>query len=137
MGETQTFPVYLQGLLDERGWKKADLARASGIAESRLSRWMTGGAPSVDNARAVAEAFGRSLLEVLVAAGIITPEESRAKTVHLDVTKLTNRELVAEMERRLEAAAGRPSSTGSADEIAAGGDRYVTGKVKRSAKLVK
>ncbi|AUI56764.1 hypothetical protein BKN51_00415 [Amycolatopsis sp. BJA-103] len=74
---------------------------------------------------------------MLIAAGILTEDESKARDWGpVEAVKLTDDQLVAELRRRLEAAAAPPAGI-TADEVEAGGERYVTGKPKRSAKLVK
>lgn len=136
-GEKPTFGAYLQGLLDRAEWTQADLGRAADIHPTLIGRWIKGQDISVPNARAVAAALNRPLLEVLIAAGILTAEEAKAGDWEpVAAVKLTDDQLVAELRRRLETAAAPPGEI-SADEVEAGGDRYVTGRPKRSAKLVR
>lgn len=47
-----------------------------GIQAPTVSRWRTGTEPRLSALRDVADALGRPLLEILVAAGILTPEEA-------------------------------------------------------------
>lgn len=116
---TATLAAYLQEHLDKRQWTRADLARASGLAESGLARWMAGKAPSLENCRVLADVLGRPLLEVLVAAGILTPDEAGHKFVEPNLSALTNDELLGEVKRRM-----LVSHAPTADEIAADRDRY-------------
>lgn len=58
-----------------RGWK-ARLARDLGAYDSHVSRWTSGERiPDIDSCRALARVLGRPILEVLIAAGHIAPEE--------------------------------------------------------------
>jgi transcriptional regulator with XRE-family HTH domain len=58
----------------------AELSRRSGISESQISRWLKNrGAPDVETLRKVARVLNRPLLEVVVAAGHLTPDEARMK----------------------------------------------------------
>ncbi|WP_414936649.1 helix-turn-helix domain-containing protein [Amycolatopsis sp. cmx-11-51] len=69
---------YIDSLLVERGWKPADLSRASGVSESRLSDWRhRGSPPAIANARAVARALDTPLVPLLAAAGVLTIDEAR------------------------------------------------------------
>lgn len=136
-GEKPTFGAYLQDLLDRAEWTQADLGRAADIHPTLIGRWIKGQDISVPNARAVAAALNRPLLEVLIAAGILTAEEAKASDWEpSDATTLTDDQLAKEILRRLKAASSKQGGI-TADEVEAGGDRYVTGKPKRSAKLVK
>lgn len=101
---------FIQQALDARGWSGADFQRASGIDRSRLVAWRDSGAlPSVDLSRKVAEALGAPLLEVLVAAEILTPEEARSSAASPadPVRSLPSHQLLAEIERRLASAEER------------------------------
>lgn len=70
--------AYLQAQLEQRGWKPAQLARAAGVSESRISDWRKRGSPpTIPNARAVAEALGEPLVPLLVGAGLLQPREAR------------------------------------------------------------
>jgi transcriptional regulator with XRE-family HTH domain len=101
MGEPQAFPAYLRGQLDARSWSQADLQRNTGIAQSLISRWLSGAvAPGLDSIRVLADAFGRPLLEVLVDCGLITKGEARQRTV-MDLSALTNDQLIGELKSRL------------------------------------
>jgi transcriptional regulator with XRE-family HTH domain len=56
------FAEKVRKLMDSRGWKAADLARASGLSASTIARVMTqGGVPGIDTALAIAKAVGVSL----------------------------------------------------------------------------
>jgi transcriptional regulator with XRE-family HTH domain len=85
--------------LKARGWKPADLSRASGVAESRLSDWRKRGSPpAIPNARAVAYALDIPLVPLLAAAGVLTTDEARQS---LDAYSVE--ELLDELGRRFRA----------------------------------
>lgn len=111
--DQQNFRDYLAAQLDRRGWTPADLKRNSTIGQSLISRWLRGETtPSVDNARALSEAIKRPLLEVLVAAGQLRPDEVAARVAApVQVADLSNSELLSEIERRLNAASRRIATT--------------------------
>jgi transcriptional regulator with XRE-family HTH domain len=88
--------AYLQAQLEQRGWKPAQLARASGVSESRISDWRKRGSPpTIPNARAVAEALGEPLVPLLVGAGLLEPAEARQSLSAYSV-----RELLDEIDAR-------------------------------------
>lgn len=59
------------------GLTQAELARRSGIAESMVSRWLRGlNQPDVPNLRRVRPVLGVTMLELIVAAGYLSLEES-------------------------------------------------------------
>ncbi|MBB5853947.1 helix-turn-helix domain-containing protein [Amycolatopsis umgeniensis] len=88
--------TYLQGQLEQRGWKPAHLARAAGVSESRISDWRNRGSPpTIPNARAVAEALGEPLVPLLVGAGLLAPGEARQSLAAYSV-----RELLDEIDAR-------------------------------------
>jgi transcriptional regulator with XRE-family HTH domain len=102
-----TFGDYLRRALDGKQWTAADLARASGVSESNIGRYLKGTVGiTVENARLVAAAIDRPIIEVLVAAGILRPDEIEVKVVTRDVGSLGHREMLAELDRRLTRAAG-------------------------------
>ena len=94
--------AWLQRHLDERGWTPSDLARHAKINRSIISRWREGAQPEVPTARALAAALGRPLLEVLVAAELLTPEEAGVTGVTvISVPQMSDDELLAELAVRL------------------------------------
>lgn len=57
----------------------SDLARAAGVPDSVISRWRNNGTmPSLGQLRRLTEPLGASLLQLLVAAGHLTPDEAEA-----------------------------------------------------------
>jgi len=56
----------------------SDLARATGVPDSVISRWRTSGTrPSIGQLRRLQSALQMSLVELLVAAGHLTADEAR------------------------------------------------------------
>lgn len=94
---------YLRRALDKQGWTPADLARASGVSASNIGRYLAGTSTiTVENARLVAEAVDRPVLEVLVAARILSAEEAQVDVIAADPLRaLGHREILAELDRRL------------------------------------
>lgn len=86
----------------------AALAAKAGLQRSIVSQWVNKGTqPSLENARKFANGVGVPLLQVLVAAGLITEEEAKLRAAAPpDAGKLSNEELVDELQRRLARAAG-------------------------------
>ncbi|GAA1029716.1 hypothetical protein GCM10009565_61960 [Amycolatopsis albidoflavus] len=104
----ETWWRYLDAHLEARGWKAADLSRASGVAESRLSDWRKRGSPpAIPNARAVAEALDIPLVPLLVAAGVLAVDEARQSLAGYTVD-----ELLDEVRARFNAAHSAVSAGG-------------------------
>ncbi|GAA2773061.1 helix-turn-helix transcriptional regulator [Saccharopolyspora taberi] len=100
--DVQDWATYIADHLGRRGWEVRDLAAAADISPSVVFRWKNGQVPNIKNARAAAKVLGVPLLEILVVAGIITPEEARASvTAPAGLSGVSDDELVAEMHRRL------------------------------------
>jgi transcriptional regulator with XRE-family HTH domain len=60
----------------------SDLARESGVPDSVLSRWRNAGTkPSLAQLRRLQKSLQASLLELLVAAGHLTPDEAKLTAV--------------------------------------------------------
>ncbi|MBB5956417.1 transcriptional regulator with XRE-family HTH domain [Saccharothrix tamanrassetensis] len=98
---SSTWWDFLMDNLRSRGLSTGDLARGAGVDRSRLSDWKRGGKASVESARAIAVLFDASPLEVMVAAGLITPNEAALRQARPDPARLTDDELVAELRKRL------------------------------------
>ncbi|CCH27965.1 helix-turn-helix transcriptional regulator [Actinosynnema sp. NPDC047251] len=105
MSEPENVPSpwwrYLEENLASRGLTTGDLARGAGVDRSRLSDWKRGGKASLESARAVASLFGAGPLEVMVAAGLLTPQEAKLREARPDPARLSDEELVAELRRRM------------------------------------
>lgn len=92
---------YIQRHLDERSWTPSDLSRAANINRSIIGRWREGAKPEVTTARALATALGRPVLEVLVASGLLTPDEAGVTVTTLTVGEISDEQLVTEIAQRL------------------------------------
>lgn len=100
--DVQDWATYIDTHLAQRGWEVRELAAAADISPSVVFRWRNGSPPNIKNARAAARALGVPLLEILVVAGIITPDEARASvTAPTGLSGVSDDELVAELQRRL------------------------------------
>lgn len=74
------WPEYLQALMDKSGFRtQAALARASGINDAVISRWLRGEQPGIENLRKLASATGAPMIHLMVASGHLEPEEARMK----------------------------------------------------------
>lgn len=93
--------TYIETNLENRGLTTGDLARATGVHRSRFTDWRRGKSISIETARAIANLFQVSPLEVLVAAELITAEEAQLRHTRPDPAALSDEELVAELRRRL------------------------------------
>lgn len=139
MGDDHTqFSTYLRAQLDRLEWTAADLRRHSeGIGQSLISRWLRDETTiSLDNARKLADAINRPLLEVLVASGQLRPDELDVPVAPpIDLRDLSHRALLSEIERRLhEADRGIPTGAdvaASPGEWHEGPDRGGQGKRRR------
>lgn len=70
------FGWYLRRLMDAKGYESdADLDKVSGVDASLISKWQAGGKASLENLRKVAPHLGVRLGDLLVEAGMATPEE--------------------------------------------------------------
>jgi transcriptional regulator with XRE-family HTH domain len=117
----RTFGDYLRAELDQRHMTGADLSRASGVANSVISRWLSDETrPSLENVRLIAQNFGRPILEVVVAAGLLTAEE--AKQQPPSASALSDDELIDEIRRRM----GRGPRKMRRGEIEGDPERFVT-----------
>lgn len=123
---TQRFAAWLNHYLDKRGWTVSDLAKNAGLDRSGIQRWKSGQLrPNLDNARALADVFHRPLLEVLVAAEILTPDEAAEQpTAPPDLTTLSEDQLLAEVRRRMKTVVPKPPTR---EEREADPGRFGTG----------
>ncbi|GLW91822.1 helix-turn-helix domain-containing protein [Actinokineospora globicatena] len=128
------FGTYLQAAIDRhpRWTTGTDLAKAAGVSQGNVSRYLRGESRvSVENARLIATAIRRPLLEVLVAADILTPEEAHQQETAPGLDSLDDRELLQELDRRL--AHRNPMRPPTAAEIAANPSRYSVGRKRSKA----
>lgn len=122
------FGAYLRDIIDRHpDWDNgADLARAANVNQANISRYLNGATrPTIDNARAIARAIGRPLLEVLVEGGALTPGEAgQPVAAKVDPASLSDTDLVAEIVRRFGGGA-RVVPGPTRAQIAADPDRYL------------
>lgn len=69
------FAAYLQQAMDNVGLTAADLARATGVRDSVISRWLKGSVPTVPNLRQIAPVLRVPTRDLVVRAGHMLPEE--------------------------------------------------------------
>jgi transcriptional regulator with XRE-family HTH domain len=98
--DSETWWDYVQRHLDARGWSQTDLARHGGIDLSIIHRWRTSGSlPSPKNARLVAVALGRPVVEVAEAAGHYSREDLAMPEP--DIKAFSNEDLIEEVRARM------------------------------------
>lgn len=78
-----TWAQWLGRRMAELGYgSNSDLARAAGVPDSVISRWRTSGTtPSLGQLRRLQGPLHATLLQLLVAAGHLTPEEAGTREV--------------------------------------------------------
>jgi transcriptional regulator with XRE-family HTH domain len=69
--------AYLQAEWDARGITQTAFARENRLDNSMFSRWRTGAVPKdIELLRVIADGLGKPLLEILVAARLVRPDEA-------------------------------------------------------------
>lgn len=77
------FAEWLHAQLTLRDWRAVDAAEASGISAQTISAWIEKGTqPEVGDLRLLAAALDLPILDVLVAAGVLTEQEIEASRAH-------------------------------------------------------
>jgi transcriptional regulator with XRE-family HTH domain len=78
-----SYAEWLSARMDALGFgANSELARASGVPDSAISRWRTTGTtPTIAQLRRLVGPLQASLLELLVAAGHLTRDEARLREV--------------------------------------------------------
>lgn len=84
----------------------AQLASAAGYDKSLVTKWSQGKHVSPKLARDTALALNAPVLDAFIAAGYLTPEDTRAKVVERPIKLLSNEELLAEVGHRMKGARG-------------------------------
>lgn len=102
-----------------------EIADRVGIDKSNVTRWKNGARPAADFAVSFARAYGRPVVEALVAGSYITEAEAELRTVPVGVGDLKEVDLARELLARLE---HRNSSAGAdqSDELAQRRDERAT-----------
>lgn len=97
------FVEYLERHLAARGWTVHDFCAHSGLRPSVVFRWRKGYRPDIGNARIMARALQVPLLEVLVKAGRLSPEEAGAEVrVEPELARIPTSVLLREVSTRVE-----------------------------------
>ncbi|WP_301119703.1 helix-turn-helix domain-containing protein [Mycolicibacterium fortuitum] len=105
MTGNQSLIDWLDALIAKRDTNSAAVAEAAGINKSTITKWRGGQRPSPVDLRAVANALNAPVLSAFVAAGYLTPNDTRRVVeVNLPLSERTNDELLAEVRRRIEGA---------------------------------
>jgi len=77
------FEEWIDKELYKRGWSRREAARRSGISASMMNKVINGEAnPGISFYRGIAEAFGLSIVEVLIRAGELKSEELALEEVN-------------------------------------------------------
>jgi transcriptional regulator with XRE-family HTH domain len=76
----QGWAEYLEQAMKSAGLDQASLARAMGVSEPTISRWMNRGTePQIRQLRKLSHVLHVPLLKLLVAAGHLEPEEAQLR----------------------------------------------------------
>lgn len=86
--------------------RQVDVAQKTGIDQTTISRWLSSDPAksrrlSSQSVAAFARGYGLSVIEAFVVAGFLTPDEAGMKSGLPDLSKLTKRELIDELDRRM------------------------------------
>jgi hypothetical protein len=71
----QRLTSFLQKEWDAAGTTRGAWCREAGLADSTVMRWGQGVEPDMRNLRMVAQGLGRRLVDVLLAAGYLSPDD--------------------------------------------------------------
>ncbi|WP_309114747.1 helix-turn-helix transcriptional regulator [Saccharothrix sp.] len=93
--------TYVESRLTAQGLSTGDLARATGLNRSQFSAWRRGSKITIETARTLAAFFGSPLLEVMVAADLITAQEADLRHAQPDPAGLSDTAILAELGSRL------------------------------------
>lgn len=93
---------FLRLKMEEKDWDAARLAQAAGYSPSVVSRWLSGEhLPSHDKLRATVDALGANILEAMLAAGFIRPDEIGATISATDPDLLSDEEILRQVQKRM------------------------------------
>jgi transcriptional regulator with XRE-family HTH domain len=98
--EVEDWPTYVRRIA--AGLTQAQIAAKVGsVSTSNVGRWLRGepGQPAADNVIAFARAFDQSVIEALIAARYLSPQENGA-TARTPLSQYTRAELLDELLRR-------------------------------------
>lgn len=95
------------------GALQKEIAVDAGVDQSTVSRWKKGGAPDPEGVITFARTRGRSPVEALLAAGLITELEAKAKPrAPINLDEITDEQLLELLRRRLAERSGDVSDPG-------------------------
>lgn len=77
------------------------VAQRAGLVQTTLSRQVKAGQFSPETVVAVANAYGRDVLDALVVAGVITTEQIRSHGIQHALADASDAEIAAEVMRRM------------------------------------
>jgi transcriptional regulator with XRE-family HTH domain len=107
-----TWGDWIESILDRTGMDAGTLSRKTGVSTSTISKWRQGltSAPGIDQIRRLVSApevqalEGTTLLDGLVAANLISPEEAgqRVSARRTPLSEYTEAEIGREINRRLQ-----------------------------------
>ena len=99
---------FLRVKMEEKNWDANRLAQAAGYSPSVISRWLSGEhLPSPDKLRATVDALNANIIEAMVAAGFIRPDEVHGPVTLTDPDLLSDEEVVRQVLRRMGVNAAR------------------------------
>ncbi|MGI5274679.1 helix-turn-helix domain-containing protein [Nonomuraea sp. CA-218870] len=78
----------------------SEIARRVGLTPSSVTRWQIS-TPKPETAAAFARAYGRPVIEALIAAGVVTAEEAGVREVAADLSSIPIDDLLAEIRKRV------------------------------------
>ncbi|MDV6274308.1 helix-turn-helix transcriptional regulator [Rhodococcus erythropolis] len=109
---------FLRVKMEEKDWDATRLAQAAGYSPSVISRWLSGEhLPSQDKLRATVDALNANIIEAMVAAGFIRPEEVHGPVTLTDPDLLSDEEVVRQVLRRMGVNAARLIAADQPDAI--------------------
>jgi transcriptional regulator with XRE-family HTH domain len=100
----RTWLDYVLAVIPE-GTRQVDIARASGIDQTTVSRWMNGESRSITPASVAkfARAYDRPVLEAFVEAGFLSEKEAGIRVrAAPNLAKISSDALMRELARRLD-----------------------------------
>lgn len=116
---------FLRVKMEEKNWDATRLAHAAGYSPSVISRWLSGEhLPSQDKLRATVDALNANIIEAMVAAGFIRPDEVHGPVTLTDPDLLSDEEVVRQVLRRMGVNAARLISANQASAVDDAQDRY-------------
>lgn len=104
--------TWMEWLREAAGWvSDREIARRVGVSPSSVGRWADT-PPKVENVVTIARTFGAPVSEALVAAGYVSRDELHTPQAIRNLGAFTSRELLAELNRRIDDTPIQPAPTG-------------------------